>query len=202
MKRIMLIVFILLLLCPLCLFASSDEGLHYYSSVGIFSSGVGIGYRNGRFEIGGTVSSSALNAGLVMLCINFRPISGFLIGAVAFGGADVYARYDLIPHPKYELSIGVGGCVTYCLVGALDYAATSSISLRTSISNNYGIVFFLETSVPLFTYEYSYANTPSPENDVPDSTENITKGFVYPDTPFGALAATVMTTRVGAEIPL
>ena len=137
-----------------------------------------------------------------MLCTNFRPISGFLIGAVAFGGADVYARYDLIPHPKYELSIGVGGCVTYCLVGALDYAATSSISMRTSISNNNGIVFFLEASVPLFTYEYSYANTPSPENDIPDSTENITKGFVYPDTPFGALAATVMTTRVGAEIPL
>ena len=103
---------------------------------------------------------------------------------------------------NYRLSIGVGGCVTYCLVGALDYAATSSISLRTSISNNNGIVFFLETSVPLFTYEYSYANTPSLENDVPDSTENITKGFVYPDTPFGALAATVMTTRVGAEIPL
>ena len=156
MKRIMLIVFVLLLLCPLSLFASSEDGLHYYSSVGIFSSGVGVGYRSGRFEIGGTVSSSALNAGLVMLCTNLRPISGFLIGAVAFGGADVYARYDLIPHPKYELSIGVGGCVTYCLVGALDYAATSSISMRTSISNNNGIVFFLEASVPLFTYEYSY----------------------------------------------
>ena len=84
----------------------------------------------------------------------------------------------------------------------MDYAATSSISMRTSISNNNGIVFFLEASVPLFTYEYSYANTPSPENDIPDSTEKITKGFVYPDTPFGALAATVMTTRVGAEIPL
>ena len=202
MKRIMLIVFVLLLLCPLSLFASSEDGLHYYSSVGIFSSGVGVGYRSGRFEIGGTVSSSALNAGLVMLCINFRPISGFLIGAVAFGGADVYARYDLIPHPKYELSIGVGGCVTYCLVGALDYAATSSLSMRTSISNNNGIVFFLETSVPLFSYEHSYAYAPSPENNAPDSVENIYKGFVYPDTPFGALAATVMTTRVGAEIPL
>ena len=202
MKKIMIVVFLLLLLCPLSLFAKSGGSLHYYSSIGVFSSGVGVGYRSGRFEIGGTVSSSAINAALVMLCTNFRPISGFLIGAVAFGGADVYARYDLIPHPKYELSIGVGGCVTYCLVGALDYAATSSISMRTSISNNNGIVFFLEASVPLFTYEYSYANTPSPENNIPDSTENITKGFVYPDTPFGALAATVMTTRVGAEIPL
>ena len=202
MKKIMIVVFLLLLLCPLSLFAESEGSLHYYSSIGVFSSGVGIGYRSGRFEMGGIVSSSALNAGLVMLCTNLRPISGFLIGAVAFGGADVYARYDLIPHPKYELSIGVGGCISYCLVGALDYSATSSISMRTSISNNNGIVFFLETSVPLFTYEYSYANTPSPENDIPDSTENITKGFVYPDTPFGALAATVMTTRVGAEIPL
>lgn len=191
----MLIVFVLLLLCPLSLFASSEDGLHYYSSVGIFSSGVGVGYRSGRFEIGGTVSSSAINAALVMLCTNFRPISGFLIGAVAFGGADVYARYDLIPHPKYELSIGVGGCVTYCLVGAIDYAATTSLSMRTSISNNTGIVFFLETSVPLFTYEHSYAYKPS-------SVENIYKGFVYPDTPFGALAAAAITTRVGAEIPL
>ena len=195
MKRIMLIVFVLLLLCPLSLFASSEAGLHYYSSVGIFSSGVGVGYRSGRFEIGGTVSSSALNVSIVTLYTNLRPISGFLIGAAAFGGADVYMRYDLIPHPKYELSIGVGGCVTYCLVGAMDYAATSSLSMRTSISNNTGIVFFLETSVPLFTYEHSYAYKPS-------YVENIYKGFVYPDTPFGALAAAAITTRVGAEIPL
>ena len=202
MKRIMLIVFILLLLCPLSLLASSDEGLHYYSSVGIFSSGVGIGYRNGRFEIGGTVSSSALNAGLVMLCTNFRPISGFLIGAVAFGGADVYARYDLIPHPKYELSIGVGGCVTYCLVGALDYAATTFLSIRASISNKNGIVFFFETSAPLFSYEYSNSVAPSPDEDLPSSTETVIKGFVYPNPSFGAKAAMVMTTRVGAEVSL
>ena len=195
MKRIMLIVFVLLLLCPLSLFASSEDGLHYYSSVGIFSSGVGVGYRSGRFEMGGTVSSSALNVSIVTLYTNLRPISGFLIGAAAFGGADIYMRYDLIPHPKYELSIGVGGCVTYCLVGAMGYAATTSLSMRTSISNNTGIVFFLETSVPLFTYEHSYAYKPS-------YVENIYKGFVYPDTPFGALAAAAITTRVGAEIPL
>ena len=202
MKKIMIVVFLLLLLCPLSLFAKSGGSLHYYSSIGVFSSGVGIGYRSGRFEMGGTVSSSALNVSIVTLYTNLRPISGFLVGAAAFGGADVYMRYDLILQPKYELSIGVGECVTYCLVGAMDYAATSSLSMRTSISNNNGIVFFLETSVPLFTYEYSYANTPSPENNAPDSVENIYKGFVYPDTPFGALAAAAITTRVGAEIPL
>lgn len=202
MKRIMLIVFILLLFCPLCLFASSDDGLHYYSSVGIFSSGVGIGYRSGRFEIGGAVSSSALNASIIMLVTNFRPISGFLLGAAAFGGADIYARYDLIPSTKYELSIGVGGGVTYCLVGAFDIAATTFLSMRASISYKNGIVFFFETSAPLFSYEYSNSVAPSPDEDLPSSTETVIKGFVYPNPSFGAKAAMVMTTRVGAEVSL
>lgn len=172
-----------------------SDGFHFYASTGITTSSFGTGYRKGGFEIGGNISSSALQMGIVMLITNFRPLSGFLLGALAFGGVDVYARYDIIPSSRYELSLGAGGGVTYCLVGALDIAATASLSMRTSISTGKGIVFFLESSVPLYTIELSDSCNPSSDN-----ASYTHSGFVYPNTPFGAKAETVITTRLGAEI--
>lgn len=196
-KRRLLVVLLLLILCPMVVFAHNhdSDGFHFYASTGITTSSFGTGYRKGGFEIGGNISSSALQMGIVMLITNFRPLSGFLLGAVAFGGADIYLRYDLIPSSRFELSLGAGGGVTYCLFGAMDVAATATLSMRTSISTDKGIVLFLESSVPLYTVERSDSCNPSSDN-----ASYTHSGFVYPNTPFGAKAETVITTRLGAEI--
>lgn len=173
MKRKLLIVLLLLVLCPMLVFAHNhdSDGFHFYAPTGITTSNFGTGYRKGGFEIGGNISSSALQIGVVMLITNFRPLSGFLLGA--------------------------GGGVTYCLFGAMDVSATATLSMRTSISTDKGIVLFLESSVPLYTVERSDSCNPSSDNDI--STHS---GFVYPNTPFGAKSETLMTTRVGAEVYL
>lgn len=196
-KRRLLLVLLLLILCPMVVFSHNNDsdGFHFYGSIGMITSSFGAGYRTGGFEIGGNISSSSLHMGVVMLITNARPITGFVLGSVAFGGVDVYARYDIIPSSRYELSLGAGGGVTYCLVGALDIAATASLSMRTSISTGKGIVFFLESSVPLYTIELSDSCNPSSDN-----ASYTHSGFVYPNTPFGAKAETVITTRLGAEI--
>lgn len=202
MKKKILVIFLFILLNPIFLFAADSvvsDGFHYYNSVGIVSAGTGIGYRLGRFETGGSLSSSALNTSVAMLLTNGRPFTGFLLGLFAFGGIDAYARYDLVPHPKYELSLGVGAGATYCLVGTLDIGLTASLSIRSAINIGECIMLFFETGVPLYYWEYADSCSPILEESSYESNARISHGFTYSSS-FAAMAGLLMTTRIGAEV--
>lgn len=196
MKRKLLVLFIIIVLCPLFLFAEDidyNNGFHFYNSAGLVSTTTGIGYRSGRFEIGGNLSSSAAYMSVAMLLTNFRPVTGFILGLVAFGGVDFYARFDLIPNPKYELSMGMGLGATYCLFGAFDIGIITSLSIRSAININKNVMFFLESGVPIYSWEFS-------DSCSPDRGVDIYQGFSFPSLSFAALSEALMTTRIGTEI--
>ena len=92
MKRKLALLLILAMVLPLTLSASENkenDGFHLYTSTGIVSSGIGLGYRAGNFEAGGNISSAALNTGIFFLFAAGHPILGLAVGAGAFGGIDL-----------------------------------------------------------------------------------------------------------------
>ena len=139
--------------------------------------GLGIGYRNNRLEVGSTISSAAIHVGTACLPLG-HPIIGLIGGAMAFGGLDAYVRYDLLPSPKYNLSAGIGGNVTYCMLGASDVSATVGLSLHASFTTKGGTTFFAESNVPVFGYEYSSScapTLPQPDGNPAETTQTVTE---------------------------
>ena len=128
---------------------------------------------------------------------------------MAFGGLDMYVRYDMLPSPKFNLSAGVGGNVTYCMLGATDVSTTVGLSLHASFTTKGGTTFFAESNVPVFGYEYSSScapTLPQPDGNPAESTQTVTESaesgwlFDQPNTAF--VFNGLMTTRIGVEIDL
>ena len=218
MKKLIATMLITLLLCTSTLFAADAEDSTYIPapSKGMFltttfspvTTGLGIGYRNNRFEVGSTISSAAIHVGTACLPLG-HPIIGLIGGAMAFGGLDMYVRYDMLQSPKFNLSAGVGGNVTYCMLGASDVSTTVGLSLHASFTTKGGTTFFAESNVPVFGYEYSSScapTLPQPDGNPAESTQTVTEhtesGWLFdqPDNAF--IFNGLMTTRIGVEIDL
>lgn len=198
MKRKLALLLILAMVLPLTLSASAnkeDDGFHLYTSTGIVSSGIGLGYRAGNFEAGGNISSAALNTGIFFLFAAGHPILGLAVGAGAFGGIDLYARYDFISNERFELSPGISSGVTYCMLGAFDIGVTAGISLHAAIKIDEVTSIFAETGLPLYGFEYT-------SSCAPDGTDtSVTySGFAFAEPRFAAIQNFLMTTRLGMEI--
>ena len=118
MKKMIATILIAFLICTSTLLVADTEdstyipapskGMFLTTTFGSVTTGLGIGYRNNRFEVGSTISSAAIHVGTACLPLG-HPIIGLIGGAMAFGGLDAYVRYDLLPSPKYNLSAGIGG---------------------------------------------------------------------------------------------
>lgn len=166
-KKKIVIILTLLVLLPVLLFAADEpeaisyktDGLYYTFSTGVVSSGAGLGYRANRMELGGNIASAALNTGVLCTFVG-HPISGLVAGGLMFGGLDVYTRYDLIPHPRYNLSVGLGGNLSYLMIGASAFSTTAGLSVHDGYTTKNGTTFFVETNIPLVGYEYSRSCAP------------------------------------------
>ena len=218
MKKLIATTLIALLLCTSTLFAADVEdntyilapskGLFLTTTFGPVTAGLGIGYRNNRLEVGSTISSAAIHVGTACLPLG-HPITGLIGGAMAFGGLDMYVRYDMLPSPKFNLSAGIGGNVTYCMLGASDVSTTAGLSLQASFTTKGGTTFFAESNVPVFGYEYSSScapTLPQPDGNPTESTQTVTEhtesGWLF-DQPDNAFVFNgLMTTRIGVEIDL
>ncbi|MGN0907774.1 MAG: hypothetical protein ACI4NM_11560 [Bullifex sp.] len=189
---------ILAFLIPAFIMASrmnETDGLHLYTSAGIVTSGFGLGYRTGNLEIGGNISSSALHGSILFLCTTAHPITGFFIGAAAFGGADLFIRYDLIPGTRFTLSPGISCGVTYCLVGAFDIGFTAGASLHAAVGIDDAMTIFAEAGLPLYAFEYT-------SSCAPDGTDTAStySGFAFSGNKTAAMLNLLMTARLGVEI--
>lgn len=206
---------IALLICISTLFAednthisSPSQGLFLTSTFSPVTAGFGIGYRNNRLEVGSTISSAAIHAGTVCLFLG-HPIIGLIGGAMAFGGLDAYVRYDMLPSPKYNLSAGIGGNVTYCMLGAVDVSTTVGLSLHSSFTTKGGTTFFVESNIPVFGYEYSSSCAPSlplPGENPSETTQTVTEhtesGWLFEQPNNAFIFNGLMTTRIGVEVDL
>lgn len=214
-KKIVLILTLLVLL-PVLLFAAEEsetisyktDGLYYTFSTGVVSSGAGLGYRENRMEIGGNIASAALNTGVLCTFVGY-PIAGLVAGGLMFGGVDVYARYDLIPHPRYNLSVGLGGNLSYLMIGASAFSTTAGLSVHGGYTTKNGTAFFFETNIPLVGYEYSRSCAPvlpdsEGESEPSAYEQQVTEsssfgwGFGVPENAY--FPGAIMTTRFGVEI--
>lgn len=215
MKKLITTILITLLICTSTLFAENNtyisapsQGMFLTSTFSPITAGLGIGYRHNRLEVGSTISSAAIHAGTVCLFLG-HPIIGLIGGAMAFGGLDAYVRYDMLSSPKYNLSAGIGGNVTYCMLGAIDVSATVGLSLHASFTTKGGTTFFAESNVPVFGYEYSSSCAPNlplhgenPSESTQAVTEHTESGWLF-DQPNNAFIFNgLMTTRIGVEVDL
>lgn len=185
----------------------SHEMFRTYT-VSLATFGVEVGYRSGRFETGVMLSSAAVPFGLTGLAIG-HPLSGFVAGAVLYGGVDSYVRWDLIRSEKWSLSVGPGISGMFSMLGALDLSAVLGLSTRGSITTKNGTTFFVECLLPMAGLEYS--QTFHPEPDTSDSSEGpsnwkevldekLEYGFLK-GVPMGArIFNGGMTARLGVEL--
>lgn len=188
----------------------SHEMFRTYT-VSLATFGVGVGYRSGRFETGVMLSSAAVPFGLTGLAIG-HPLSGFVAGAVLYGGVDFYARWDLIRSKKWGLSVGPGISGTFCMLGELDLSAVLGLSIRNSVTTENGTTLFVECLFPMAGLEYSQTSHPEPDtSDSSDLSENpsnwkevlderLEYGFLQ-GVPMGArIFNGGMTARLGVEL--
>ncbi len=195
MRKKLSVIIILILLCPLLLPASGNDGIHMYASSGIVSSGIGMGFRTGGFEAGGNISSASLNTGIFFLFATGHPVLGLVVGAGAFGGIDLYARYDLIPDERFELSPGISAGATYCMLGAFDIGVTAGLSLHAAMKIDEVTSIFAQTGLPLYGFEYTSSCAPDGTD-----TSSTYSGFAFAGPRSAAIQNFLMTTRLGIEI--
>lgn len=215
-KKKIVLTLTLLVLLPVLLFAAEEseadayktDGLYYTVSTGVVSSGAGLGYRANRMELGGNIASAAFNTSVLCTFVG-HPISGLVAGGLMFGGLDVYARYDLIPHLRYNLSVGLGRNLSYLMIGASAFSTTAGLSLHGGYTTKNGTTFFIETNVPLVGYEYSRSCTPvlpDPEGGAEPSsyeqqvTESSSFGWGFGVPGNASVPGAIMTTRFGVEL--
>lgn len=185
----------------------SHEMFRTYT-VSLATFGIGVGYRSGRFETGVVLSSAAVPFSLTGLAIG-HPLSGFVAGAVLYGGVDFYARWDLIRSEKWGLSVGPGISGTFCMLGELDLSAVLGLSTRGSITTKNGTTFFVECLLPVAGLEYSQTSSPQPDTSEPSEgpsnwnevlDEKLEYGFLK-GVPMGArIFNGGMTARLGVEL--
>ena len=188
----------------------SHEMFHTYT-VSLATFGVGVGYRSGRFETGVMLSSAAVPFGLTGFAIG-HPLSGFVAGAVLYGGIDFYTRWDLVRSKKWGLSVGPGISGTFSMLGELDLSAVLGLSIRSSVTTENGTTLFMECLLPMAGLEYSQTSNPQPDtSDSSDLSENpsswkevldekLEYGFLQ-GVPMGArIFNGGMTARLGVEL--
>ena len=185
----------------------SHEMFRTYT-VSLATFGVGVGYRSGRFETGVMLSSAAVPFGLTGLAIG-HPLSGFVAGAVLYGGVDAYGRWDLIRSEKWGLSVGPGISGTFCMLGELDLSAVLGLSIRNSVTTENGTTLFMECLLPMAGLEYSQTSSPQPDTSDPSEgpsnwnevlDEKLEYGFLQ-SVPMGArIFNGGMTARLGVEL--
>ena len=188
----------------------SQEMFRTYT-VSLATFGIGVGYRDGRFETGIVLSSAAVPFGLTGLAIG-HPLSGFVAGTVLYGGIDSYTRWDLIRSEKWGLSVGPGISGMFSMLGALDLSAVLGLSIRSSVTTENGTTLFVECLVPMAGLEYSQTSHSEPDtSDSSDLSENpsswkevldekLEYGFLQ-GVPMGArIFNGGMTARLGVEL--
>lgn len=186
-----------------------SQGVFRTYTVSLATFGIGVGCRTGRFETGVVLSSAAVPFSLTGLAIG-HPLSGFVAGAVLYGGVDFYARWDLIRSEKWGLSVGPGISGTFCMLGELDLSAVLGLSTRGSITTKNGTTFFVECLLPMAGLEYSQTSSPQPDTSEPSEgpsnwnevlDEKLEYGFLK-GVPMGArIFNGGMTARLGVELP-
>lgn len=185
----------------------SQEMFRTYT-VSLATFGIGVGYRDVRFETGVMLSSAAVPFGLTGLAIG-HPLSEFVAGAVLYGGVDSYARWDLVRSKKWGLSVGPGISGTFSMLGALDLSAVLGLSIRSSVTTENGTTLFVECLVPMAGLEYSQTSSPQPDTSEPSEgpsnwnevlDEKLEYGFLQ-GVPMGArIFNGGMTARLGVEL--
>ena len=185
-----------------------SQGVFRTYTVSLATFGIGVGYRDGRFETGAVLSSAAVPFGLAGLAIG-HPLSGFVAGAVLYGGVDFYTRWDLIRSKKWGLSVGPGISGTFSMLGALDLSAVLGLSIRSSVTTENGTTFFVECLLPMAGLEYSQTSSPQPDTSEPSEgpsnwnevlDEKLEYGFLK-NVPMGArIFNGGMTARLGVEL--
>ena len=213
MKKTITIVAMLMIILTVLPAAKSvpDDRSHemfrtYMVSLATF--GVGVGYRTGRFETGVVLSSAAMPFGLTGLAIG-HPLSGFVAGAVLYGGVDSYVRWDLIRSEKWGLSVGPGISGMFSMLGSLDLSAVLGLSIRNSVTTENGTTLFVECLFPMAGLEYSQTSHPEPDTSDPSESpsnwkevldEKLEYGFLK-GVPMGArIFNGGMTARLGVEL--
>lgn len=201
---------IILTVLPAAESVSDDrsQGVFRTYTVSLATFGIGVGCRTGRFETGVVLSSAAVPFGLTGLAIG-HPLSGFVAGAVLYGGVDFYTRWDLIRSKKWGLSVGPGISGTFCMLGELDLSAVLGLSIRNSVTTENGTTFFVECLLPMAGLEYSQTSSPQPDTSEPSEgpsnwnevlDEKLEYGFLK-GVPMGArIFNGSMTARLGVEL--
>ena len=185
----------------------SHEMFRTYT-VSLATFGVGVGYRSERFETGVMLSSAAVPFGLTGLVVG-HPLTGFVAGAVLYGGVDFYTRWNLIRSKKWGLSVGPGISGTFCMLGELDLSAVLGLSIRNSVTTENGTTLFVECLFPMAGLEYSQTSSPQPDTSEPSEgpsnwnevlDEKLEYGFLK-GVPMGArIFNGGMTARLGVEL--
>ena len=185
-----------------------SQGVFRTYTVSLATFGIGVGCRTGRFETGVVLSSTAMPFGLTGLAIG-HPLSGFVAGAVLYGGVDSYVRWDLIRSEKWGLSVGPGISGMFSMLGSLDLSAVLGLSIRNSVTTENDTTLFVECLFPMAGLEYSQTSPPEP--DTSDSSEGpsnwkevldekLEYGFLK-GVPMGArIFNGGMTARLGVEL--
>lgn len=184
------------------------QGVFRTYTVSLATFGIGVGCRTGRFETGVVLSSAAVPFSLTGLAIG-HPLSGFVAGAVLYGGVDSYVRWDLVRSKKWGLSVGPGISGTFSMLGALDLSAVLGLSIRSSVTTENGTTLFVECLLPMAGLEYSQTSSPQPDTSEPSEgpsnwnevlDEKLEYGFLK-GVPMGArIFNGGMTARLGVEL--
>lgn len=204
---------IILTILPASESVSDDrsQGVFRTYTVSLATFGIGVGCRTGRFETGVVLSSAAVSFGIAGLAIG-HPLSGFVAGAVLYGGVDFYVRWNLIRSEKWGLSVGPGISGMFSMLGALDLSAVLGLSIRNSVTTENDTTLFVECLVPMAGLEYSQTSHSEPDtSDSSDLSENpsnwkevldekLEYGFLQ-GVPMGArIFNGGMTARLGVEL--
>lgn len=205
MKKFVTIILLVLTACTSVLYAdnyisipSPPQGLFLTATVSPVTVGFGIGYRNNGIEIGSSTSSSAIPAGTIAMFLG-HPGMGLAVGAMAFGGIDAYARYDLIPSPGYNLSVGIGGNVIYCMLSGIDISTSFGLSLHASFTTKDGATLFVDSGIPVFGLEYSKSHSSDQSNQ---TDSGINSGWLLNQPKTSFVFSGILTTRVGIEFDI